>query len=476
VPKQTAPAAEKKPAGLMNNPLWRFLSSLKLALILMLILIGLSLIGAFIIQVPATYSQDAAHYNYWLENTAQPETGVWYPILHLLGLFNVFHSVWFLGAGALLVISIIVCTFNRWKAVKAALAARAPVTDRAYYDSPDSIQIETSRKRDEVRTRVIGVLKRHRYSLKDSESGGNFFINADKFRFSPLGTYLIHLSLVLFIAGFLIGSYLGFRDSSFTVAEGETREVGNGTGLALKLLSFKDEYWDNGSPKDYTSQVTLLDKGREVKQGAIQVNHPLSYKGIRFYQSFFGATARLEIKDAQGKTLYNGSVLLSQTLDDSPYLRPSGFIQLPPGYTIYVIGRATNIPDADLAENQAGIEIYQGQASRPAAATKLTAGEPYKTSTLEIVYGGSGKYSGFQVSRDPGNSLIWIASALFLAGLAIVFYFPRRRIQVMLLFQPERTGTIYLRPGAERKMGSLSELMKLENAIKKELNQDSAGE
>ncbi len=458
-----------KPERGIVRRVWNFFSSLKLALVLMLVMVGLSLIGTFLVQVPVEYTQNLAQYNYWLENTARPATGGWYPILHLLGLFNVFHSVWFLGVGALLIVSIIICTLNRWKQVKSSVSLKPPVTDDLYYLSSDGIEIKRSPSETELRSRITALFKRSRYTILEENMAGNLYATADKNRFSPLGTYLIHLSLVLFIIGFLTGSFLGFRDSSFIVAEGETREVGYDTGLSLNLQSFTDEYWENGSPRDYRSRVIILENSREVKQGTVQVNHPLSYKGIRFYQSFFGETAKIDLKDDEGKTLFSGNVLLSRVINDSGYLRPAGYVQLAEsGYTIYVLGKATNIEDRELAENQIGIEIYSNKSSQPVVSARLNAGEPFTTSDLNIVYSGNGKFSGFQVSRDPGNAMIWIASALFLLGLVAVFYFPRQQIHFCVLHSPAGSTHVYLRYGAGRRTGNEAEMKRLETAIIRE--------
>jgi cytochrome c biogenesis protein len=37
-------------------------------------------------------------------------------------------------------------------------------------------------------------------------------------------------------------------------------------------------------------------------------------------------------------------------------------------------------------------------------------------------------YSGIIVRRDPGAPLVWISFVLLVLGLAITFYFPRRRV------------------------------------------------
>ena len=139
-----------------------------------------------------------------------------------------------------MIVSIIVCSLNRWNQIKASISTRTRRKERDYFlNASNKVGYIRSRNPDKVRSELIKILHKNHYSVQEDNSGGNTFLTADKNRFSPLGTYLIHLSLVLFIIGFLIGSYLGFRDTSLIVAEGETREVGNGTGLALNLESFK---------------------------------------------------------------------------------------------------------------------------------------------------------------------------------------------------------------------------------------------
>ena len=48
-------------------------------------------------------------------------------------------------------------------------------------------------------------------------------IAASKEPFSPAGTYLVHLSLILFVLGFMVSSFWGFRESYFIVPEGSAR-------------------------------------------------------------------------------------------------------------------------------------------------------------------------------------------------------------------------------------------------------------
>ena len=78
--------------------------------------------------------------------------------------------------------------------------------------------------------------RRHR--ARTEYSAENVYIAADKNRHSRFGTYLIHLSVVLLIIGFLVGNHFGFCNPSFIVPEGSTREAGCSTYLSLRLESF----------------------------------------------------------------------------------------------------------------------------------------------------------------------------------------------------------------------------------------------
>ncbi len=101
--------------------LWRSLASVRLALVLILVLANLGLIGTLLIQVSPETAADPTEYAWWLDNVVRPKLGFWTTPLAFLGLFDVFHSLWFLGTGVLLVTSIVVCSLNRWKQIRRAI-------------------------------------------------------------------------------------------------------------------------------------------------------------------------------------------------------------------------------------------------------------------------------------------------------------------------------------------------------------------
>jgi cytochrome c biogenesis protein len=382
-------------------------------------------------------------------------------------LFDVFHSFWFLGAGFLLVLNIVACSINRWRSVWTTVVSgfRIRHGEPFYTESKNRAQLRAEAAPSPAADSVIKVLRRRGYGVRTESSAGRLYLSAAKNSFSPLATYLIHLSLIVFIVGFLITGYLGFRDTFFVVAEGSEAEVGHGTMLSLHLEDFSDDYWPDGTPKDYRSDVILYQGGEEVKRGTIRVNHPLSYEGVRFYQSFFGPAAVMTIKAEEGEVLYQGSLALFGIAQSEPFQRPVGSLLLDTeNLVLRVIGPALNMDDPSIAPGELGLELYDQNTALPVAWTKLAIGTPTALEGLQISYDREASYAGFQVSRDPGGVFIWVASALFLLGLGVIFYLPRRQLWAKV--EKARQGSrISLRWAPVRGPGRKSEFQRLVNEL-----------
>lgn len=57
---------------------------------------------------------------------------------------------------------------------------------------------------------------------------------------------------------------------------------------------------------------------------------------------------------------------------------------------------------------------------------------PQDVAGLKFTIFGEGQFSGFQVSHDPVTNLIWLASALFMLGMVLVFYVPHLEVRLMV--------------------------------------------
>ena len=92
----------------------------------------------------------------------------------------------------------------------------------------------------------------------------------------------------------------------------------------------------------------------------------------------------------------------------------------------------TGLPGAD---GDAVIELSEGADGSimtlgpvDGRALSLAPGERVEVNGYEYTFGGRREFSGITVRRDPGSQFIWVATGLFLLGLALTFYTPRRRL------------------------------------------------
>lgn len=451
--------------------LWRALSSTRLALILILAMAVLCLIGALLVQVPAEVSADPSKYQFWVQNLAKPRFGFWADILSFLRLFDVFHSPWFLVLGSLLMVNILFCTINRWKNVSAtARGGNINPGVEFFNKGTDKEKLLIPEAASKVSPIIADILRKNHYRVRAQASVEGISIAGDKNRFSPFGTFLIHLSLILFVLGFVIGSFWGFRDTLFIVPEGSIREVGHGTGLSLELNSFKDEYWPNGSPKDYRSQVVLYDKGQEVKQGLVRVNSPLSYRGVNFYQSTFGPAVRIQVHRA-GELIYDQPVPLSRVLTTGMLQRPAGVFSLSGELAVDLVGSAFHGYDSLIGENQLVLQIYDMKASQPVVSGVLEMGAPSEFEGMQFTFISKAQYSGFDVTRNPGITLIWTACSLLVIGLGLVFYFPFRRLWVLVESKGKGQSLLMMRSTGKSGLSGTKEINDMMYQIKGKLSE-----
>lgn len=417
------------------DQLWRFFSSTKLALILILGIAALSLVGVLVIQNSGGLS--AQDYASWLSQV-RPRYGVLTDVLSALGLFSVSSSLWMRGLLGLLAINTLVCTLNRWPRIwRTVFRPTVAASDSTFQSAAHSREMTIGRSTSEALDSFAGVLAHRGFRVLLTTESDATYLYADRNRYSRLGTLVGHFAIILVLIGAVVTSVFGLRDSGFVIPEGSTRAVGFGTNLSVKLVSFADEYYAQGPAKDYRSDVIIYDNGKQVAHQTIRVNDPLSYDGIRFHQSFFGPAVVMQVKDDSGKVLYDDGVALAYSMGD----RPLGYFNLPTaGLVAYVIGPASGSQgDPSLAAGQVRLELLGNGGQQSAGSAVLTMGTPSKVGNLTYTFVRERQFTGLQVVRDPGAPIIWVAAALLVLGMAAVFYFPHRRYWLRLRKAGEAT-------------------------------------
>ena len=149
-----------------------------------------------------------------------------------------------------------------------------------------------------------------------NDEDGKSYLFAQKGAYSRFGVYVTHTSILIIFVGAMIGNVWGYK-AFVNIVEGKAvnsvwpRSGKNPIPLGFEVRNddFKVEFYEGGGrPKEYSSDLVVLENGQEVMKKTIEVNHPLNYKGLTFYQSSYGTAGdpiyRFRVEDrATGDSL-----------------------------------------------------------------------------------------------------------------------------------------------------------------------------
>ncbi|HLB11435.1 MAG TPA: cytochrome c biogenesis protein ResB [Dehalococcoidia bacterium] len=397
--------------------LWRFFTNTKVAVIIIFLTLIAAFIGALFIQAPGWALESPLSYASWLDR-ARARYGGLTDFFSAVGLFNAYNSIWFRGLCSLLIINTIACTVNRFPGIwRSVFRSKLVMGDNFYQSSTNRASVPGPLPVD----KVVQALRKERYQVSQTQEGNATYLYADRHGWAKLGTILTHLSIVLFLVGAITGALFGFSDDEVIIGEGSSYTMGRGYNFQVQLNDFAEEWYLEGMPKDYRSDLSVLEGGREVERKTIRVNDPLVYKDIKFSQSFYGVAPAMVIKDGQGTVLFSDIMPLNPANNRPEY--EVGWVRLPPNATV-LVGRPKKVFGA--AAGRLELEVYAGNTVRDRGLLEI--GKPIKSGDLEINFQGDKEFTGLRMSRDPGTGIIWIASSLMLIGMCSSFYFPRRRL------------------------------------------------
>jgi cytochrome c biogenesis protein len=357
---------------------------------------------------------------------------VWGELIWRGGFTSVYFSPWFLGPITLLAMNILACVVHGLP--QAVKRAGQPLTGETALTLPERGQITWPAGVD-PHSLISATLSRElgRYRLETLPDKEIYLLERGRFR--PVGPYLIHIALLLILAGSLIGKFWGV-DGQLPIDQGEVADafqVGSRTEKPLpfqvRLDKFKVSYYEpGGSPKEFRSDLTFLKDGREVSRSTCRVNEPVSFGGLTFYQSSYGthAAGPIRLKVQVGD--------LSRSLE-APFRQP---LELPGG-------RGRVIPmrvDGNFQGYGPGVLLaFSPGSGHPQAFWVLQdhpeLGEqpgPYRFTAESIPFG---YYSVFQVKHDPGLWWVYIGFLLFLPGLYLAFFRPVERWALVLAQTPK---------------------------------------
>ncbi len=426
--KKSEPTVNMKESGFFSV-VYDLFRSLKLTISLLILLAILSIIGTLIAQ-KASPSEYIQRYGPGL-----------YEVLNFFNLFDMYHSWWFSAILLLLVINLISCSLHRfpgvWKQISRepnsggledSMLKALPYVEKVR----NPIQLEAKAK-ENIRSYLRKWFGNPR--LIETEKAITFY--SEKGRFSRLGVYITHLSLLFILIGGLIGSrqLYGFR-GHVNILEGDTVDqiylrdegVPQPIGFSVRCDDFNITYYDLNRPekhvKEYTSHLTILENGKEVLKQTVRVNHPLHYKGLAFYQSTYGTahdvTLGIQWKGKKEKESFK--VLEGTTV---PISNTNNFIRvLKYAHEVHNFGEGVQV-----------VLFKPNQEPRPFWLLKnfpqfdQKRGDEFVLSVEGVT---EKEYTGLQVTKDPGVWVVWIGCGLMIFGLIVSFFFSHQRVWVRI--------------------------------------------
>lgn len=439
--------------------LWRFLGSTRLAVILLIAVLLGALVGTLFPQLTPDTAADPAAVARWL-TVAREKYGFLFGLYRALGLFDVYHSPWFLALIAALMLNTVVCTVDRlcvlWRAVTAK--PRIEQADNFYERMPNrvSLAVASVEHGEEALRRVLG--RRH-YHVVAKRQGGVTYLFAERNRLARLATLVTHTSLVLLVLGFLWSGWGGWRERAVALGPGQVYHVGHAQSFAVRSDGLEIERYPNGQPSDYRAHLAVLENGAEVMRKTVRVNDPLTYRGVSFYLYSYGPAGRVRATNAEGQPV---SLQVEPGRENT-----SGEVTL--NFSGEGDGQEIVVPSLDLIMRL--VFYYQGpslfvQATRsgeakPFGAGSVRGGDSLKVGDVTFEFA-LDRYIVLQVVHDPGFKWVILASLLVIGGLIFSFYFPHKRLwarmtadELRLAARTERDAV-----GFEREFAGLAEELK----------------
>lgn len=303
---------------------WRQLTSMRTALLLLLMLAIAAVPGSL---VPQRSSDPNGVIQYFDNNPGLA------PVLESLQMFDVFSSAWFSAIYMLLFISLIGCIVPRTKHHLDALRARPPrtparlsrlasYTERPLPEGADPAEAELAVSDAARRLRRAGY-RIERYDIRGEKS-----VAAERGYSRETGNLVFHSALIGVLVSVAIGGGFGFagqrvivEGQSFvnTLAAFDSFNPGrffDPASLSPYRLSLEglDVIYETentaalGQPSDFTARVGLASLDGEAIGGTVKVNAPLRAFGTDVFLLGNGYAPTITVRNPEGEVVFSDSV------------------------------------------------------------------------------------------------------------------------------------------------------------------------
>ncbi len=417
----------------MSDHVWQFFCSVKLAVNTLVALATTSIIGTIILQ-----------------NGSNPEYvrlygQTWTNLIKVFDIDDMYHAWWFLALIVLLCINLVVCSIERltatWKIIFPK-AVKFKLTRFIKKKQTASFVVENDI--DTLKSTYETFLSKNVGKVVNEKTETGMALYAEKGRWTRIGVYIIHFSILLLLIGAMIGSLFGFK-ADLRLDEGATsntaflskKRTAVKLGFQIRCNDFEVKFYDTGAPEDFRSNLTIIEDEKESFTKDIRVNHPLRYKGINIFQSSYGtaqpdavhlAVVRRSDKKTTKHTIKVGQEL--SLLDELGTFKLEGFL-----------------PNFDFQDHNLGEAFILTVTPKEGEVFQI--GLPIKFPTFDRMRKGDfafvikefeqKHYTGLQITKDPGVLYVYAGFIFMILGCWVTFFMSH--LSVCIQIEPTQVAS-----------------------------------
>lgn len=412
---------------------WLTLGAIKTGVVLLITVVVVAAAGTLILQRPMTDPDE-------MQRAYSPAV---LRVLDAAGLTNVFHAWWFIALLLFVSASIVAASIERFPNAWRYFARP--------YKSPDESfrKALALQKQVPIKEEATGLAAAERalratgFRPQRVVGSGGTSLFAERNRISEMAVYVIHASLLLIFLGGIVDGIWGWRGyvslergqqvKQVPLREGGTKEL----PFAVRCDGAGQENYKDGSPKRWWSNLAVVEEGSDVLRKEIAVNDPLVYSGIRFYQSGYGSTGKVEklLLTASSRQAGSKPQEISLAMNEPVQLDPDTRVRLARFIPDYFVRDGQVFNRSEQVQNPAVQLLVESQKSGkrvevwlPEMEGMAHAASPYVFEAKDLQLG---SFTGLQVSYEPGQWAVWAGCILMGLGLAVAFYLVHIRIWVV---------------------------------------------
>ena len=464
--------------------LWRFLTSMRTAVILLMLLALAAIPGSLLPQ--RNVASDPFQVSlYYQEN---PDLAPW---LDRLQLFNVYGSSWFAAIYLLLLVSMTGCVVPRCLKLWRATRTPPPPGPRRLSREQEHTSWTADVPGQDVLQAAAAHLRRRRFRvvLSDGE------VRAERGYVREIGNLVFHLSLLVLLFGMAGGRLFGY-EARVAVVEGDTfanvvseydaftpsvwTDEEELEPLQFRLDDFAADFATTGSrvgePRGFDAALTVQAGEDDPRRVSVRPNEPLDVNGTQFVLTGHGYAPVVTVRDGDGDVVYSGAVMF---LPRDQNFASDGVIKAPDASPSQLAFEGAFLPTA-LETTEGPQSVFPGLGNPRLILTAFTGdvglndGTPESVFTLDksrlqpvmgadgtalrsslavgdvmtlpdgsgsLSFDGVARFANFQIARDPGKEIVLGAAILLLLGLTTSLSVRRRQVWVRTTRDPVTGST-----------------------------------